>query len=55
MPPVAKPSPPKKTVAKKVAPAPPRPLVKKPVAKKPEEKPTWNDDSPFMPVRTDKH
>jgi hypothetical protein len=53
---VAKPSPAKKPVAKKLAAPPPKQPVKKPVAKKPpEEKPTWNDDSPFMPVRTDKH
>ena len=41
----------KKAVAKKPPPA--KPAVKKP-PKKPEDKP-WNDDSPFMPVRTDKH
>jgi len=49
--PAAKPSP-KKPVAKKTPPV-AKPTVKKP-AKKSEEKP-WNDDSPFMPVRTDKH
>jgi hypothetical protein len=39
----------------KPAPAPARPRPH-PVAKpKPEDKPAWNADSPFMPVRTDKH
>jgi serine/threonine protein kinase len=40
---------------RKPAPAPARPRSH-PVAKpKPEDKPAWNADSPFMPVRTDKH
>ena len=40
---------------RKPAPAPARPRPH-PVAKpKPEDKPAWNADSPFMPVRTDKH
>jgi len=42
-------------VVKKSPPVPARPRPH-PVAKpKPEDKPAWNADSPFMPVRTDKH
>ncbi len=60
----------KKPIAKKVAPAPTKsvapaptkpvasapakPVVKKPPVKKTGEDKPWNDDSPFMPVRTDK-
>jgi serine/threonine protein kinase len=42
---------PKPAIAKK-PPSRPRPHVAKP---KPEDKPAWDADSPFMPVRTDKH
>jgi len=51
-PPVAEPAPAKPAIAKK-PPVRPRPHpTNKP---KPEEKPAWDADSPFMPVRTDKH
>jgi len=39
----------------KPAPAPARPKPRPVVKLKPEDKPAWNADSPFMPVRTDKH
>jgi hypothetical protein len=52
--PVAKPPAQPVTVIAK-HPAPPRPRPR-PVAKpKPEDKPAWNADSPFMPVRAEKH
>jgi serine/threonine protein kinase len=57
-PPATKPAPPKKVVHT----APAKPHAKpetKPVAKpaepEPKETPKWNADSPFMPVRTEKH
>ena len=54
------PSPSEKPVARPVAvrkpaPAPVRPHPRPIVKPKPEDKPAWNADSPFMPVRTDKH